>query len=422
MKALIFSLLLSAPLCARQPTPPASNPDPATALLITSPELADSWKPFADWKTSRGKPTEIITTARIAADFDAPDIQEKIRLCVRQHIDTRNTRWIILGGDSQPGGKGIVPDRDTVHKTMWGENKHIPTDIYYLSPTNWDADADGIHGEHKDDRDAITYPDGSVALGRIPVRTRADIAAYTDKVIAYESRYPKGGFANTMVYTCTVAGAYPKVRRSWDGYVSKALVGGTMDRYFADKTPWDQNLPGDYDLTPDHWIELINSKRVGKFHFHGHGLINGWVLENNRMFTAKHVARLTNEDAYPVITTVSCFTGHFDAEKDPCIVESMLRRKKAGAIAIVAPCREGKPHFLNPKQDFRLMVSEGKLDGTTLTMTRFWTHGLTDKLSTGHALMTTKAGMAADARKSPEFHLCLSELNLLGDPTLDFLP
>jgi hypothetical protein len=32
--------------------------------------------------------------------------------------------------------------------------------------------------------------------------------------------------------------------------------------------------------------------------------------------------------------------------------------------------------------------------------------------------MLVKAGMAEDARKSASFHLCLCELNLLGDPTL----
>ena len=39
--------------------------------------------------------------------------------------------------------------------------------------------------------------------------------------------------------------------------------------------------------------------------------------------------------------------------------------------------------------------------------------------STGHALMKAKAEMIADARKTANYHLCICELNLLGDPTLD---
>ena len=72
-------------------------------VLITSPELAEAWKPFAEWKNRQGKPTYIVTTDGIAKAFNGRDLQEKIRKCVRKHIDQRNVRWVILGGDSQPG-------------------------------------------------------------------------------------------------------------------------------------------------------------------------------------------------------------------------------------------------------------------------------------------------------------------------------
>ena len=153
-----------------------SAPSPATVLLITSPELKEAWEPFAEWKKKLGKPVRILTTEQIADRYEAPDLQEKIRRCVRNHTDHLGTRWIILGGDSAPDG-GVVPDRDTVHKTMWGENNAIPTDIYYLGRKDWDADDDGIFGEWEDDRDSISYPNGEVGLGRIPVRTAADVKA-----------------------------------------------------------------------------------------------------------------------------------------------------------------------------------------------------------------------------------------------------
>ena len=418
MKSFLLTSLLTTLAFSASILSEPSKVQPAAVLLITSPELEEAWIPFADWKMKQGKVTKVITTAEIAKSYQGPDLQEKIRKCVRKHIDQHGTRWVILGGDSLPGGKGIVPDRDTQHHNMWGEIDDIPTDIYYISPTNWDADGDGVYGEFEDDKKAITYPDGTVGLGRIPVRTAADIKAYTDKVVSYESHYPKGDFKNTMVYTCTVKGAYGKVRRSWDDHVSKALEGGKMSRYFANKTPWDIETPGDYQISCKNWVEMINAKKVGKYHFHGHGLINGWALEGHEMFDKDQVAKLKNKDAYPVITTVSCFTGHFDAATDPCISESMLRMPHAGAIAIVAPCREGKPHFLSPKQDFPLMTKEGKMDGTTTTMTYFWELGIKGNLTTGEAMMETKAKLAEKAKKSANFHMCLSELNLLGDPTL----
>lgn len=393
-----------------------TNSDKVTVLLITADEIAVAWKPFAEWKTRSGKVTKIITVGQIARDFEANNIQEKIRMCVRDHIDKHGTRWVVLGGDSLPGGKGLVPGGHlTVHAQ---ERAGIPTDIVYLSKTNWDADGDGVYGEWKDDREAISYPDGSVGLGRVPVRTIADVAAFTDKVIAYESRYPTTDFAEQMIYTCTVSPAYPKVRNSWDGYVSKAWSAGKVGRFFSQETPWDKDgKPGSHQLSAENLIDLINGKTTGKLHIHGHGHLPAWVLERST-FAARHVAQLKNDGAYPLITTVSCNTGEYDSRTDPSIVELMIRQPKGGSVAVIAPIRTGKPHF-HKRSDFRLMVTEGKLDGTTQTMTRYWCNGLGGGLTTGEAFMKAKSEMISDARKSANFHLCICELNLLGDPTLD---
>jgi len=387
---------------------------PATVLLITASELKESWESFAEWKTKIGKPTTIVTVDEISKKYKAEGIQEKIRLCVRDHIDNHGTKFVLLGGDSLPGGTGLVPGgHTTVHQQ---EPAGIPTDIVYLSPKNWDADGDGIYGEWEDDQDAIVYPDGSIALGRVPVRTADDVAAFTDKVITYESSYPTGTFAQKMIYTCTDSPAYPKVRRSWDDHVSKAWPETSVQRFFNTESPWDEeDKPGSYDLSANNLVKLFNQKSVGKLHIHGHGLLPLWVLENSK-FTGKDVAKLKNDGAYPLITTVSCNTGEYDSKKDPSIVEAMLRAPKAGSVAIVAPVRTGKPHF-HKRSDFRLMVTEGKLDGTTMTMTRYWKNGAS--LSTGHSLMKAKSEMEEDARKTPGYHLCICELNLLGDPTLE---
>lgn len=424
MNRFVFALIyLTITTCNNERT--STNDKTYDILLITSAELKDAWKPFAEWKSKSGKTVKIITTQEIAQSQKGPDIQEKIRLCVRHHIDNKNTRWIILGGDSLPQGEqngGIIPDRDTVHHNIWGEKSDIPTDIYYLSPTNWDADGDGIYGEFTDDQEAITYPDGTIGLGRIPVRTTEDIASYTAKVISYESNYPKGEFGKSITYTCTVPAAYPKVKRSWNDHVSKVLTDGNLARFFADQTPWDKETPGDYQLSTTNLTEQINAKKTGKIHIHGHGLLHGWVLEEHQIYTAEHAAKLTNKDAYPIITTVSCFTGQYDATKDPCIAESMLRIPNAGAIAIIAPSREGKPHFLDPKSDFPNMINNGKMDGTTETMTLFWEKGIANNITTGQALMQTKASQIERAKLSPNFHMCLCEINLLGDPTIKVQP
>ncbi len=398
----------------------AGEPRPATVLLITSQELQSAWEDFADWKTRLGKATKIVTVEAIEEEYTGDDVQQKIRVCVLEHIEKHSTRWVILGGDSQPGGRGIVPDRDTPHVVM-GRMRFpdIPTDVYYLSEKNWDANGDGVYGDWKNDRAAIAYTNPKASIGRIPVRTADNVAAYIEKVIGYESRYPGDGFAASLVYTCPEPQAFPKLIRSWDDHVGPNWTGGKVVRFFSTRTPWDETSPGDYDLSPDHWVKMFNDRTAGKLHMHGHGFLPVWVLENRQTVDGRHVAKLTNRDAYAIITTVSCFTGHYDAATDPSITETMLRAPRRGAVALVAPSRPGVPIFHKPS-DMRLMMTEGKLDGTTQTMTRFWQHGLKENLTTGEAFSAAKAAMTEDAMKTAGYHFCQCELNLLGDPTLGF--
>ena len=387
---------------------------PATILLVTSKELAPAWQTFADWKTRLGKATEILTVASITENFAGlPDTQAMIRAAVLEAIDSRGTKWVILGGDSEPDGGGVVPHRDTPHRRPIPGP--LPTDVYYLSALDWDANDDRVYGDWPADREAIAYTNERASIGRIPVRTKADVEAYTQKVIAYESQYPETDFASKMLYTCPEPHAYPKVRRSWDDHVGKAWDGAVM-RWFANESPFDGG--GDYDLVPANFVARINEACASKMHIHGHGHLPSWVFESHGRLTAAEVGKLENAKALPIITTVSCNTGEFDSANDPSITESMLRRPGGGAIAIVAPSRPGVPVFAK-RSDMRLMMTEGKLDGTTEAMTRFWVHGLSG-LTTGEAFAATKADFAKRAAEFDGYHWMQCELNLLGDPSLDF--
>ena len=393
----------------------------AEVLIVTSSELAESWQDFADWKTKTGRPTKIVSTDHIEKEFEGDDVQQKIRLCCLKHIAEAGTRFVILGGDSE-GDAGHVPDRDTDHsecKMLPYDN--IPTDLYYVSEKDWDANDDGVYGSFEEDMESVTYANPGACIGRIPVRTVEDVKAYTEKVVAYESKYPVGHFANHMIYTCPEKSAYPKLATS-SKQLSENWENGTVTKFYGNETPWDDQEKGDHDLNSVNWTEMINRRSAAKIHMHGHGILRLWVLEGNSKVTKSTVADLENKNAYPIITTVSCLTGQFDNRKDPSITEAMLRRPNGGAIAILAPSREGVPFMLNPRKDLRLMMSEGKMDGTTTAYTKFWISALKDRMTIGEAFKQVKMDMESLARKNDGFHMLQCELNLLGDPTLDPRP
>ena len=389
----------------------------ADILLITSEELESAWQPFAGWKTKTGRPAKIVTVEDIDESFEGKDLQEKIRTCCLAHIDHQQTRWVVLGGDSRGTNKGHVPDRDTHHVDFY-KYKNIPTDIYYLSKGNWDANGDGIYGRFSEDMEEVNYTHEKASIGRIPVRTPEDVAAYTEKVIDYESKYPTDEFAKRMIYTCAVEHANAKLHTSKD--VVKEAWDGQIEQFFVDKTPWDGEEDGDHELSAENWLAMMNNRGAGKLHMHGHGINPMWVLEDDSFVTKETVSELTNKAAYPVMTTVSCFTGQFDSYRDPCITESMLRKEAGGAIAIIAPAREGIPVF-HERSDFQLMMTEGKMDGTTQTLALFWKHALKKQMNIGDAFRAARQDMTSDAQKNDGFHFVQCELNLLGDPSLCLL-
>jgi hypothetical protein len=418
----VCSLSASAEESAEPAEPPPEVPvgtvdlgERVDLVLITSDDLAEAWQAFSRWKTRTGRPTKVVSLSEIEDQFEGDDIQQKIRACCLKYVDEQGTRFIVLGGDSGQGASGVVPDRDTHHSDFY-KYENIPTDLYYISKGDWDANDDGVYGRFRDDMDAVDYGNDGVSIGRIPIRTAKDVEAYTAKVVAYESKYPTGAFATRLVYTCPEPGAYPKLNTSITA-VGAAWASGDAQRFFASESPWDADADGEYVLSPAHWVEMLNGERASKLHMHGHGFNNLWVLADRQKITAATVGELTNENAYPVITTVSCWTGEYDSPKDPSITESMLRRAGGGAIAIVAPSREGIPVF-HQRSDMRLMMTEGKMDGTTETLTHFWSHALTESATLGEAFQAAKSAMETDARKTAGFHFVQCELNLLGDPSL----
>ncbi len=407
-------LLLS--LCATLLT--GATPAANDILLISPDVLAEAWKPFADWKSKNGKDTRIITLSEIEQNYEGSDLPAKIRNCVLEQIEKEDVKFVILGADSAPGSVGI-PSRTTAHPKMGAKYRAIPTDRYYISRSDWDADDDGVYGEWPEDMQAVQYRHPDAVLGRIPLRSVEDVAAYTEKVMAYESR--KEPAPSQMVYTCAVPSAEAKLHTSV-AELGKSWPQGKVNLFFNGQSAWDKDQAGDHDLSPSNWVDLINEGNTEKMHIHGHGLIQNWILEHDKKVTLQDVSNLDNKERPLFLTTVSCFTGQFDNKRDPSISEAMLRQPEGGALLVLAPSREGIPIFLNPRVEMRQMVMEGKMDGTTRTMTLFWQNALEEPRSAGVAFARSQAAFEQQARIHPHFHFLLCELNLLGDPSLVLSP
>lgn len=150
-------------------------------LIITNEALAPDFQNFADFKSSCGYFTEIITTETIYATYDGADEQEQIRNCIIDYYTNHNTQFVILGGDSDPGNSAdyIIP-----HRGLFAQDElDIPSDMYYCClDGTWNEDGDNRWGESGE-----TDLFAEVLIGRFCVDQTSEIENLTAKNIAYQT-------------------------------------------------------------------------------------------------------------------------------------------------------------------------------------------------------------------------------------------
>ncbi len=159
-------------------------------LLITSPALAETFQPLVDHKLARGVSATLVTTDTISAAVVSPyagedDAAGRIREFIARAWDEWGTRYVLLGGDV-----ATVPARRiyVTHGSSYSANLY--SDMYFAcleGPYNFTA-SDGWWGRPNDGAgggDVDVGPD--VAVGRAPVDTPEEAAAFVAKTVLYET-------------------------------------------------------------------------------------------------------------------------------------------------------------------------------------------------------------------------------------------
>lgn len=171
----------------------AKEQSPNYLIVLDNDQLVDSIKAFVDFKTSEGYNVSYV----VADDIDAAGSNraEKLRNYMFGIDKKDDLEFVLLIGDPFSVGKaskgdtgGNIPMKyfyyfNNCHANEFisdnwifdesgkgRENGAIPTDLYYYTDMNWDADKDGYFGETTDD---VSIKNKSqfkclYKLGRIP--------------------------------------------------------------------------------------------------------------------------------------------------------------------------------------------------------------------------------------------------------------
>ena len=432
-------------------------------LVITSSGLSNAFQQIASYRASSAGGsynTRVVTTNTIASDYSGTDMQAKIRACISNAVSTLGTTMVLLGGDDT-----IVPVRYCSVSVVSGDTyeTNMPTDLYYSGlGGSWNSDGDSTYGETNDSVDMAW----DVVVGRLPMRTTAQVTNYLAKVTAYEAGSPvtnkiilggpeawltcsgsdrpsddvtidgHAGFRSVNPAHTSVSDSEMWLRRLYRDGIHPywpAQVGIMCDTL----TSWDTTTNcGSWAQTEANTKTAFN-KNWTHLMFSGHGEPLGWGLESGEFYNTD-ASSLTGMAAF--VYTDACLTGGFDKDfvktdagtsdeytytnTDPCLGESFLRNANTlgGALVYMGCARYG---WGEPDGEWNGSSYEGPFSNTsdggpsTVYAYKFYKrmYETTDR-TLGTAFAMHKADMVSLCSSNEAERWIQFGLNLLGDPAL----
>jgi hypothetical protein len=337
---------------------PAANPSLSGSgvsyLIITNEAMRPAFQALADFKTALGLPAVVTTREAIAAgNRNGADIQETIRMYIRDAYTLWGVEHVLLGGDSD-----ILPPRyientwyPTIGSTM------IPCDLYFAClDGNWNADGDSKYGEPRQlpiVGDQADFAE-EVYVGRATVSTPADATVFVNKVITYQNTPAGEGWTNRSLFAAEVL--FPSDygvenyiildgAKFADQQVNQSIIPCTGMEYTR---LYETNIenPWDAPLTRAALIDTLNTGRYGIFNQIGHGYYFNMSVGDANFMTTDADA-LVNGDHLFVMYALNCASAAFD---NSCLMERFVQNPNGGSVISLGSVRAAFPNNSNNYQ------------------------------------------------------------------------
>jgi hypothetical protein len=367
-------------------------------LLITTDALKTCFEPLAQYHTSHGISTHIATLSDIGSNDP-----EAIRSYIRTEYLNSNIEYVLLGGDSD-----IVPARMLWVSSGYGETDEMPSDLYYAClDGTYNYDGDEYWGEPKDgenggDVDLIA----EVSVGRACVGDSFEVDNFIQKTVSYINT--DDAYLTKVLMVGEYLWGGPD---TWGGdYMDELIDGSSNNGYttigipsenYTIDTLYDRDWPGN-DWPKEELINRINDN----VHIINHLGHSGYDY-NMKMYISDADA-LTNT-RYFFAYSQGCDNGGFDNPYGfDCIAEHFTVKTDHGAFAVIANARYG-------------YGAVGSTDGANQCYHREFIDAIFGEgiIQLGRANQDSKEDNLYKIHKGA-MRWCYYEINLLGDPTIDF--
>lgn len=305
--------------------PPTAASAPPDVLVVCPSALRPALEPWEVYRRGEGHVLQVV---------EAPNTADGVKEAIGQAYGEGHLKYVVLIGDvasdrsDYPGGGPLIVPTGYVRARVnvrWGSEPTIATDEPY-------ADVDG-------DR----LPD--VAVGRVPVDSPAELAAWVRKVMRYERQADVGPWQREINVVAGAGGFGPLADRLIEaaarcvfqqivpaGYDVRATLAGATDLPAGGLRQLAQQDLSRGSLA---WVYL------------GHGLPTELdhvptPAGDEPILSVDDVDGLRCGAASPLAVLVACYTGALDAPRD-CLAERLAVAER-GPVAVIAASRVTMPY------------------------------------------------------------------------------
>ncbi len=324
-------------------------------VIIANEHLSTAFETLRQYRNSRGVPTSVVKIEEIIAGFSGRDDAERLRNYLKTFYASGG-RYVLLGGDAQ-----VLPVRYAYPyptDSAVDHREQLLCDLYFADLTGeWDVDSDNIWGERYED-----LPDATPELlvGRLPISSPEEVAAYTNKLIRYETN---PGSGDPSYLTRTLFYSADQMRDYGPGGQHRTIAQVFPSPFQVDtsigvETP-SGNDPNPTNLGP---LQMPSATRTGYgiVNVIAHGRFDGFVFKSSgyNEFPKQYILTggysevqcafdsLGNDALPSFYYSLACDNAGWDLDRPPFSTEGTnmgreLIGSSSGAVAMIGNTRWG---------------------------------------------------------------------------------
>ena len=308
-------------LTAWSPLETLAEPDGADYLALAPASLLPALEPLLAFHETRGLTTFAAPTEALYDLYGDGRMDPRALRAFVAHAYaawTPRPRYLLLAGDGT---------WDPLDHLGTGSPTLLPPYLVYADPWMGEIPADNRYVAVDGDD---LLPD--LAVGRLPVNSPAELTAVIDKLIAYSLEPVPGDWNTRHLFVADDADSAGDFPAESDQVAALVPITHTVTRLYCTDDPANPTACANL---PDVRNGLLQGWNQGALviNWVGHSAFQQW--EHGRLFHTDDLPYLARTVRYPLVLSMSCFTGHF-THPDPNMTsmdEALLRLPEAGAIA-----------------------------------------------------------------------------------------